>query len=547
MSDNGPLFSIIIPVKGRLAHLRESLPAACTQPNSETIVVDYDCPEGSGKWAREHWPQAMVVSVFPQPIFNLSRARNLGAATARGLWLVFLDVDVVLRPDFAEGFARVVRAGEFYVTACRDHGFGGFIVAEREAFRRAGGADPRFTGWGHEDDDTLMALKAGGGEGRSIDVRFIGRHLDHGDEERMRFYGGAARKQTHAANARRFAEKWGVPAHETIVRQRWPVVDATRLSPARPAEAFAGHRLGMRRLFLPETDAFNGALLQTPRGRLLVYRAPPACACVFLDEQLAVIPGTHHPLDLWRNDDPRLAQCGNRIYLSTSYHGGGMRNERIELRELSFGGTGVRLKLIGKFETIEADPAYVRVREKNWAPFEHEGRLLYVHKAQPHRILEVDRARGAVRLIHETPWSLPEPWPVEWGRDLRLNAPPVRLDAQRYLSTLHTWHRRGYRTWFYSFASGPPFDVLEIGQSPVILPEDAVDRNPRNHRHRCVFITGLQIDRERGEVLLSGGNNDSAVVVLRMSLASVTSHLMPAGGALAIAPESREESALASA
>ncbi len=308
-----------------------------------------------------------------------------------------------------------------------------------------------------------------------------------------------------------------------------PCADAVEVSQEKKPELYPDHRLGMKRLFVPEADAFNGAMMETPHGQLLVYRAAPACASVFVDEELRYIPGTHQKLDLWRNDDPRLFRSGDEWYVSTSYSGGGYRNERVELRRITITNRQVALKVIGKFETIEDDPGYVRVREKNWAPFSHEGRLLYVHKAKPHRILEVDAERGTVGLIHETPWELPAWWREEWGGELRLNTPPVRLDEERFLSTLHTYHRRGYRTWFYTFSAQPPFEVLGLGGAPVIVPEDAVGGNPRNHRHRCVFIHGLQINAGSGEVSISGGNNDAAIVVIPFRLSEVTAGLRGVG------------------
>lgn len=47
---------------------------------------------------------------------------------------------------------------------------------------------------------------------------------------------------------------------------------------------------------------------------------------------------------------------------------------------------------------------------------------------------------------------------------------------------------------------------------------DAVGANPHNRRHRCVFVTGLIVSEERDEILLTGGNNDGAVILVRYKL-----------------------------
>ncbi len=42
-----PKFSIITTCKGRLEHLKQTLPAMLAQKDSEVIVVDYSCPHGT--------------------------------------------------------------------------------------------------------------------------------------------------------------------------------------------------------------------------------------------------------------------------------------------------------------------------------------------------------------------------------------------------------------------------------------------------------------------------------------------------------------------
>src|SRR5476649_2313793 len=101
----------VIPCKGRLAHLRESLPRVAAQ--APCIVVDYDCPENSGDWVNAHHPEVAVVRIRNEPGFNLARARNLGAAETRADWIVFLDADVVPSPHFAEAVSALLRDGLF--------------------------------------------------------------------------------------------------------------------------------------------------------------------------------------------------------------------------------------------------------------------------------------------------------------------------------------------------------------------------------------------------------------------------------------------------
>ncbi len=81
------LISVVTTCKGRLEHLRATLPHLMDLPDCEVVVVDYDCPERSGDWVRAEYPSAIVAKVEASPLFNVSHARNVGAAAAStGTW-----------------------------------------------------------------------------------------------------------------------------------------------------------------------------------------------------------------------------------------------------------------------------------------------------------------------------------------------------------------------------------------------------------------------------------------------------------------------------
>ena len=66
-----PLLSIVTTCKGRLHHLRRSLPRFLAQPNTEVIVVDYDCPDGTSDVVAREFPAARVVAVKDRPHFAM--------------------------------------------------------------------------------------------------------------------------------------------------------------------------------------------------------------------------------------------------------------------------------------------------------------------------------------------------------------------------------------------------------------------------------------------------------------------------------------------
>jgi hypothetical protein len=58
MTETSLAVSLITTCKGRLAHLKETLPAFLAQgAGCEVIVVDYDCPEGAATWVNANHPR----------------------------------------------------------------------------------------------------------------------------------------------------------------------------------------------------------------------------------------------------------------------------------------------------------------------------------------------------------------------------------------------------------------------------------------------------------------------------------------------------------
>jgi glycosyltransferase involved in cell wall biosynthesis len=186
-----PVYSIVTTCKGRLQHLHRSLPTFLAQPDTEVVVVDYDCPQRSGDWVEANYPAAIVARVGDAPRFNLSRARNIGVEAATAPWLVFCDADNLL----SEGFAVAIdafRAPNVFIRPYRDSADGPIAVpfplaCERDACRAVGGFDDALDGWGTEDWEFVDRLLRHGVVQRLFPVRLVG-ILDHDDSARTLFY-----------------------------------------------------------------------------------------------------------------------------------------------------------------------------------------------------------------------------------------------------------------------------------------------------------------------------------------------------------------------
>ena len=167
-------FSIITTCKGRLEHLKASLPKAMAQGANEVIVVDYSCPQGTGDYVAKNFPAARLVSVPGQEHFSNWKARNAGAAVATSDVLVFCDADTLLAdgaidwlsdnlPERAFGFFNSKTSRSFNQVGLRlaSNQLKGFHVIPAGAFRRLGGYDEVLEGYAAGADTDLeerMAL-----------------------------------------------------------------------------------------------------------------------------------------------------------------------------------------------------------------------------------------------------------------------------------------------------------------------------------------------------------------------------------------------------
>lgn len=174
--------TFVTTCKGRLAHLKQTLPRLSALPGAAVVVVDYDCPDGAGRWVRGTYPSIRVVDGPTGAEFNRSHARNLGAAAATTDWLFFIDADTLADPALVHAL-RPLLASRLYLIPKPITAFGA-IVLERRAFVRSGGYDELFQGWGGEDDEfkhrlTLMGLRPATFPGALLS------DMPHGNAERM--------------------------------------------------------------------------------------------------------------------------------------------------------------------------------------------------------------------------------------------------------------------------------------------------------------------------------------------------------------------------
>jgi glycosyltransferase involved in cell wall biosynthesis len=171
--DSPPVFTVVIPLYNKAAHLRETLASVAGQTfrSFETLVVDDGSTDGSADLVRG---EAMAgLRLLSQKNAGPGLARNLGIAEAKGAWVAFLDADDLWLPDHLATLHRIIEAcpavdlvASAYVRGVRE-------TAKRLGEKRPGSAPPRIANFFAEHERVCAsaiavrttALQASGGFG----------------------------------------------------------------------------------------------------------------------------------------------------------------------------------------------------------------------------------------------------------------------------------------------------------------------------------------------------------------------------------------------
>jgi glycosyltransferase involved in cell wall biosynthesis len=194
-----PSFSIITTCKGRLEHLKQSLPRMLAQEGAEVIVVDWSCPEGTADVVERDYPGARTVRVEGETGFSNWRARNRGAAVATGQFLLFCDADTILADGAIEVIAKVLPARSFGFFSRRsseqfnkkgerlsNNQLRGFHVIPAQMFRALGGYDEVLEGYAAGGDTDLEErLLRRGFKGHKLGEEIVGEVIEHDNEARF--------------------------------------------------------------------------------------------------------------------------------------------------------------------------------------------------------------------------------------------------------------------------------------------------------------------------------------------------------------------------
>ncbi|MBX3331242.1 MAG: glycosyltransferase [Nitrospira sp.] len=206
--------SIVIPAFNEARLIERSLQSVAVSIGanqksgftSEIIVVDNNSTDNTPDLAK----QAGARVVF-EPINQIGRARNAGAAHATGDWLLFLDADSLLSPELLADIVRVIESGKYVgcgstlqmdglpwwasmtlrfwtaVSILCCWAAGALIVCRRDAFQAVGGFDQDLYAL---DEIRLSKQLKRWGRQRSLQFTILTRHPLETSSRKVSLYSG---------------------------------------------------------------------------------------------------------------------------------------------------------------------------------------------------------------------------------------------------------------------------------------------------------------------------------------------------------------------
>jgi glycosyltransferase involved in cell wall biosynthesis len=181
-----PELTYVTTCKGRLHHLKQSLPVVVAQGLENIIVVDFDCPDGTAQWVRENFPSVQVIKIEGQPKFLHSRSHNIGGNAVKTPWIAFFDADAVVNPQFFEKVTPILKPGFYYIPNNPDGTTWGSCLVEKSSFQLAGGYDEAVANWGGVDMAFYNLLNFVGIKSATYDGNLIS-SIKHDDTQRTQF------------------------------------------------------------------------------------------------------------------------------------------------------------------------------------------------------------------------------------------------------------------------------------------------------------------------------------------------------------------------
>lgn len=158
--------------------------------------------------------------------------------------------------------------------------------------------------------------------------------------------------------------------------------------------------------------------------------------------------------------------------------------------------------------------------QKNWSPFEWEGKLMMTYSINPHEVLQPNLSSGSCLKQSKTSNSNSLPWtlgPIRGGT-------PAQMYKGEYLAFFHSqtmtstpasnnvnlWH---YFMGAYTFSPNPPFEITSISSSPIDYPGFYTYSN---YNKRVIYPGGFILNSSNAYVAF--GKDDAEIWIAAIDL-----------------------------
>lgn len=113
--------SVIIPVYNAEKYLAEAIDSVLSQTyrNLEIILVDDGSTDGSGEYCDHIKEMDCRVRVFHTENAGVAEARNFALERINGDYVVFIDSDDLVKPDYIENMVRAAEKWNAHLVVCR--------------------------------------------------------------------------------------------------------------------------------------------------------------------------------------------------------------------------------------------------------------------------------------------------------------------------------------------------------------------------------------------------------------------------------------------
>jgi len=192
---------IILTCKGRLEHLKQSLPLMIEYTPAPIVVVDASCPDRAGDWVESLKNPRLHVERVEMPKWNLSLARNKGAQRALregANYLIFLDADTLVKPEFWTYLEPRINNKVFLFVSPSRSDLVGILTVPSLIFTEVQGYDERFKEYGNEDLDLRIRLYLRSKIFDKIDPNTLS-YIEHDNHLRVRFNSGIGSRREQAS------------------------------------------------------------------------------------------------------------------------------------------------------------------------------------------------------------------------------------------------------------------------------------------------------------------------------------------------------------